>query len=190
MIRDVLTGEFKVPENYKIQKDYHLYRNNYNWSQFLNSIQDTNNTAPKFVYTHLMLPHGPYYLKRDGSLVSDTSIIKQDINKVESYLEQLRYTNTLLKDFFKKMPANSKRERVIIIQGDHGLRELNKSFSKDVMFMNLNTYYFSDLNYNGLYDGISPVNTFRVVLNKYFCMDLPLLKDSSIFLETKKSSYF
>jgi hypothetical protein len=46
--------------------------------------------------------------------------------------------------------------------------------------MDLNTYYFSDGNYSTLYDSISPVNSFRVILNKYFKTGLPLLKDSTI----------
>jgi hypothetical protein len=70
---------------------------------------------------------------------------------------------------------------VIILEGDHGYRFYEK---KDRLkeFRNLNAYYFSDRDYRSLSDSISPVNTFRVVLNKYFCNSLPLLKDSSIYL--------
>ncbi|MDQ3277751.1 MAG: hypothetical protein M3Q06_05465, partial [Bacteroidota bacterium] len=50
------------------------------------------------------------------------------------------------------------------------------------VFRNLNAYYFSDKDYGMLYDSISPVNTFRVVLNKYFSQSFPLLKDSSFYL--------
>ena len=118
-------------------------------------------------------------------MVSDTLIINQQLNAVESYLDQLQYANKLLKAFFKIMSVKRKRECVIIIQGDHGFRELKNASGRELMFMNLNTFYFSDKNYTDLYDGISPVNTFRVVLNKYFCQQLPLLKDSTIFLQTE-----
>ena len=71
------------------------------------------------------------------------------------------------------------RPRVVIIQGDHGYRFYTDA-KLDAAFENLNAYYFSDGDYSLLYNGISPVNAFRVVLNKYFGCSLPLLKDSSV----------
>ena len=47
LAKDLFTGEFKVPKNYKIQKEYHLYRNKYNWMNFLNAVNDTGNTDAK-----------------------------------------------------------------------------------------------------------------------------------------------
>ncbi|HEX6428036.1 MAG TPA: hypothetical protein VF008_10140, partial [Niastella sp.] len=71
----------------------------------------------------------------------------------------------------------------VIVAGDHGYRESPFNISRLNMYtMNLNTYYFSDKDYSMIYDSISPVNTFRVVLNKYFNTKLPLLKDSTISL--------
>jgi hypothetical protein len=45
----------------------------------------------------------------------------------------------------------------------------------------LNANYFFDHNYTALYPGITPVNTFRVILNIYFGASLPLLDDRSFF---------
>ena len=45
----------------------------------------------------------------------------------------------------------------------------------------LNAYYFPGQKYGALYPGISPVNSFRVVLNTYFGADLELLPDRSYF---------
>jgi hypothetical protein len=45
----------------------------------------------------------------------------------------------------------------------------------------LNVYYFPDQDYTALYPAISPVNTFRVVLNQYFGADYPLLPDRHFF---------
>ena len=45
----------------------------------------------------------------------------------------------------------------------------------------LNAYYFPDQDYSKLYKGITPVNTFRIILNKYFGTDLDLLEDRSYF---------
>ena len=45
----------------------------------------------------------------------------------------------------------------------------------------LNAYYFPGQKYEGLYGRISPVNSFRVVLNSYFGAKLRLLPDRSFF---------
>jgi hypothetical protein len=78
------------------------------------------------------------------------------------------------------------RERVVIIEGDHGHGYHDNYALSDLEFSNLNAYFFSDKNYHSLYPTISPVNTFRIILNKYFCKNLPLLKDSSFFMRQKK----
>ena len=56
------------------------------------------------------------------------------------------------------------------------------------IFSNLNAFYFPNKDYSRLYDSISPVNTFRVVLNTYFNAQLPLLKDSSIIVTEQKNT--
>jgi hypothetical protein len=50
------------------------------------------------------------------------------------------------------------------------------------VFYNQNAVYYPDGDYSALYDSISGVNQFRVVLNKMFGQKLPLLRDSVIFL--------
>jgi len=44
-------------------------------------------------------------------------------------------------------------------------------------FSILNAYYFPDQDYSDLYDSISPVNSFRVVLNRYLGAAYPILED-------------
>ena len=41
----------------------------------------------------------------------------------------------------------------------------------------MNAYYFPDGDYRDLYQTITPVNTFRIVLNKYFGRDFERLPD-------------
>lgn len=45
----------------------------------------------------------------------------------------------------------------------------------------LNAYYFPRRKYDALHDGISPVNSFRVVFNTFFAAKLELLPDRSFF---------
>jgi len=48
----------------------------------------------------------------------------------------------------------------------------------------LNAYYLPAVDASVFYDEISPVNTFRLVLNSYFNADLDLLKDRTFFMST------
>jgi len=183
-IKNVFTGAFRVPGSYKEKKAYHLYRNEFNLEGLLNELK-VNSDTPRFVYVHIVLPHEPFYFNSDGKEVSDTDILLNRIDLKQGYLGQLKYCNRLLKDLIQKVPMSPGNERVVIIQGDHGFRNYAMQVPINKIFMNLNTYYFSDGDYSQLYDGISPVNSFRVVLNKYFCQSLPMLRDSSVYLIDK-----
>lgn len=180
--KELFTNKFQIPASYERQKKVHLKRNEDNFKSTILELTDTNNINPRFVYTHLILPHEPFYLQHDGSMRSDESIIKNSFSEREAYIQQVEYANTLIKKIVEVGTALSKRPKVIIIEGDHGFRSYPKHEAPKKEFFNLNTIYFSDKDYSSLYDGISPVNTFRVILNKYFRSAFPLLKDSSFFL--------
>ena len=47
---------------------------------------------------------------------------------------------------------------------------------------NLSAYYFPD-DTEGLYPTITPVNSFRVIFNKYFDQNYPLLDDKALYSE-------
>ena len=65
---------------------------------------------------------------------------------------------------------------VIIIQGDHGIFA-SYCKDKDNLYKILNAYYFPDRDYSLLYQKITPVNSFRVIFNKYFNAEMKLLED-------------
>jgi hypothetical protein len=180
-LKNIFTRKFQISENYKEKKSYHLFRNDYNLKGLIRELGGYSH-APKFVYTHLILPHEPFYLDSSGRLVSDTTILLKKISSKEGYLGQIKYSNKVLKQIVESIPHSNNREKVIIIEGDHGFRYYEPDVPDYKVFMNLNAYYFSDGDYSNLYNSISPVNSFRVVLNKYFCQSMPLLKDSSVFL--------
>ncbi len=50
----------------------------------------------------------------------------------------------------------------------------------------LNAYYFPGVDSSDLYPTISPVNSFRVVLNTYFGLELPLLEDRAFYCTMKR----
>ncbi|MEK7225221.1 MAG: hypothetical protein AAB221_06025, partial [Bacteroidota bacterium] len=69
---------------------------------------------------------------------------------------------------------------IIILQSDHSIADMDWSRKNDA-FKNYSAFYFPDRDYRQLYPGMSNVNTFRIILNKYFGQQLPLLPDKSFY---------
>jgi hypothetical protein len=137
--------------------------------------------GPKFVYVHMLIPHRPNIFMPDGSMNLDTDYynkgVGEGINRqydIEGYINNTKFINSRLPPVIREIIRNSVNPPIIILQGDHGYQ------LPDIRFDILNAYYFPDRDYEALYPTITPVNTFRVVLNTYFGGDFPLLKDQSI----------
>lgn len=176
--RSIFSNIYPIVTGIKEQDEIsHLQTDNLN---ILDKIKELklDNSKPSFVYAHLLLPHFPYFFDHNGKKMSLQ--YADDAGNQTKYLEQLRYTNKIISECIESILRNSKSLPVIIIQGDHGFRYLKGREQLAESFTILNAYYFPDKTYSTLYDSISPVNSFRVVLNKYFNTNLPLLKDSSI----------
>lgn len=147
----------------------------YNYSVKLPIVLDSvvNNTiGPKFVYAHFMVTHPPYVFNTDGTFKYHYN----DQASVSEYIDQVKILNrqltTIIDSILKRNVSNS----VIIVQADHGSHLLNVNETFTIQ----NNYYFPDLDYTLLNQNTSPVNSFRIILNKYFGQQLPLLKDKSI----------
>jgi hypothetical protein len=140
---------------------------------------------PKFVYTHFTRPHHPYYVDRNGQPSQQDSLKGFDRIKKE-YTEHLLYTNKRLLSLVDHIKNSSATPPVILLASDHGFRQFIGQGEKPYYFMNLCAAYLPNGQYSGFYDGMSPVNTFRVILNTAFGQQLPLLKDSSVFLVEKQ----
>ena len=176
---------FILPNEELIKKENILRRNRNNFHNLLNEL-GYQTSQPKFVFAHIMMPHGRYYLNRKGEKrdlyhSDDHPAIKDSL-----YLDQLIYTNTWINSLASASNKKFSRPRVVILQGDHGRRDImpyHPTLKREKQFMNLNCFYFSDKKYETLYDSISSVNTFRVVLNNYFHSTIPLLRDSTIRMQ-------
>ncbi|MGZ8557637.1 MAG: sulfatase-like hydrolase/transferase [Chitinophagaceae bacterium] len=161
----------------------YINRNRTNYTNFRKELGKETD-QPKFVIGHVIIPHNPPVVDRYGRPRMMLDEDYSDKNHNTLYTEQVLFVNKWI-DSLAKAAATTPRKRplVLIIEGDHGDRYSERGRPiREKQFMNLNTYYFSDKDYSMLYDSISPVNSFRVVLNKYFQAGLPLLKDSTIRL--------
>ncbi len=133
--------------------------------------------GPKLVFAHIMIPHYPFIFKADGSLQTDLGFYSEHNTPIDEehyrggYVAQVQFINQRTLSFLKRILEQSKRPVIIILQGDHGARNENR-------LAILNAYYLPNGSQD-LYANISPVNTFRVILNDYFGTKFDLLPDKS-----------
>ena len=80
---------------------------------------------------------------------------------------------------------------MIILQADHGSKLIRMSGEPSPEMLRerlgvLNAYHLPDDGERFLYDSITPVNSFRVLLTAYFGANYELLEDRSYFSRLKK----
>ncbi len=144
--------------------------------------------GPKFIFAHILMPHAPYIFDRDGSPRPS------GLSNREAYLRQLEYTNREILTLMDRL-IYTKRHPIIILSSDEG--EYPPEFSNPPDFPGtatdaqllqklsiLNAYYLPESDYSELYPTISPVNSFRIILNQYFGTHLSLLPDRSYTFTT------
>lgn len=160
--------------------------------QFDQLAQSKRLKGPKFVFGHIIVPHWPFIFDAKGNFTpSDITMdeIKPPLDEVpvevhRRYIDQVKFVNqkvlTLLDTLLSGPPET---DPVVLLQSDEGFftwlyggpsatdRDLQQHFSI------LDAYYFPRLEDTGLYPTITPVNSFRLVFNKYFGANLPLLPD-------------
>jgi hypothetical protein len=152
---------------------------------------------PKFVFAHILVPHGPYVFKANGELGEGSSSDMSNWNRqqIDDYVEQLKATNAMTKRFVDDLIATHEGPLIVIIQGDHGtgFRSASPVNAAELRYQRrhsiLNAIYFSEGQPEELYPGISPVNTFRVVLNEVLGTDYPLLEDKSFNSDSYDDPY-
>lgn len=151
-------------------------------------ISGEKSNNPKFVYSHLVMPHYRYYYDSSGNPAPFEKVIDDNYcADKNAYLEYLKYSNEKLMSLIDHIKNTSPKPPVILLMSDHGYHQFLseediKNVDKKYYFKNLNTVYFPNQNYSGFYDSMTNVNQFRVVLNSLFAQKIPLLKDSTIFL--------
>ena len=149
--------------------------------------------GPVFVFVHIIVPHWPFIFDADGRPIEPRNGIGMRADYeydefIAGYRGQLAFVNEGLKTAIDEILAQSSDPPIIIVHADHGPDakldyggwNIEKSYLPERMSI-FNAYYFPDQGYEDLYKSITPVNTFRVVLNNYFGVDYALLEDKSYF---------
>ena len=139
--------------------------------------------GPKFVHVHLLSPHFPVVFGPNGEYVLEQP--KSHAAKLEGYRNQVIYLNSRLSPLLQHLIQESDPPPIIILQGDHGPRRIEDPPKEEVRVKILNALLLPDDQAEVLYNSITPVNTFRLVLNSILDAELPLLEDVSYWSERK-----
>lgn len=166
-------------------QDYRELRNNNRLFQLTWQHAAKPHSKPQFVYTHLMMPHYPYYFDRNGNAMDPARILPEGNNaNRKDYVEYLQYVNNKMLALANHLLKSSPRPPVIIFMGDHGFRHFRQPVDRKYHFMNLYAVHLpGGPNANALPDSLSNVNAFRAVFNGLFKTNFELLADSSIYLK-------
>ncbi len=152
--------------------------------------------GPKLVFIHVMSPHPPFVFDREGNPITpdspyvgglDGSFFYGSLAEYQQgYLEQLQYINTLLRETLPVLQTASETPPIIVLQADHGPGAfLDWNSAEHTCLWErtaiLNAYYLPGDGAERLYATITPVNSFRVILDAYFGAELGLLEDVSYY---------
>lgn len=156
---------------------------------------------PMFVFVHVLFPHHPFVFDASGANVyPETRYIPASFPTwenptpeefIKGYRDQVIASNTM---FLESIDALQERSpnTIIVLMGDHGPRlgKLMNYYGEgptkfmDEEFGILNAIYLPGVNTEEiLYPDVSPVNTFRIILNTYFDESLELLEDRSTYVD-------
>jgi len=156
-------------------------------------------TSPRFVFAHILCPHPPFVFGPNGEKVqSDRSFYAGDGSHfmdqggtVEEYLVgykgQIAYvTKRIRKTIENILDRAGDNQPIIVLQADHGPGSglswlgMDKTNIRERLSI-LNAVYLPGGDTSIFYDWLTPVNTFRIILNQYFNTDYELLADRSFY---------
>lgn len=151
---------------------------------------------PTFTFAHL-ITHSPFVFAQDGSFLKKT-VEGTTAQGREQYLGQLLFLNKKLEALIEIIMAESETSPIIVIQSDHGSRDTPdenvaqaNDYSDEYLGRRLRNFSALYLPGNGngrLYPTMTPVNTFRIIFNRYFGAKYELLPDKS-FITLPGSQY-
>lgn len=175
------------PFNCQIQRDGIL-----NIFEGLENI--SNQSGQQFVFAHILSPHPPFIFGKNGEKSQFGECNGLDGSKFEGtkqeyklgYANQASFISKQIIETIDYILANSEIAPIIILQGDHGpglLLDVNQAETSCLRERTtiLNAYFLPGNTTFAIPDSITPVNSFRIVLNLYFKAELPLLENKIYF---------
>lgn len=156
--------------------------------------------GPKYVFAHFIPPHHPYLFDRHGTILTSATVVDQFQyqnylwSRRDLYTDQLHYMNDRVQHVVRSIISQSRRPALIILHSDHGPQLIDNKGAKQAddqsarfgVFLAIRTPDES----KGLPSDLNLVNVYRLLLNRYFNEDLPLLPPSQFYSPFSKPYAF
>jgi len=199
---DLISLVFKITPIGFIINEFQLYDWQYRRHRGLildalkNLPKTTEISGPKLVIANILSPEPPFIFNHNGTIRSHhvpfgfqdgSNFVGNKRDYMIKYAEQVRF---ILSELINILSHISRKDPfgIIVVQGDHGSglqyhlnsTKLGDPHERLAIF---NAYRLGGANPSevGLDHNSSPVNTFRIILNHAFGMNLPLLESRSYF---------
>jgi len=129
-----------------------------------------NFNVPSFNYFHFMMPHPPIIYDSSGKehSVKDMYNYNGFEKTITNFTSYTKYANNELMKMVDTIFKKAGKNVIIVIQGDHGYREAEERFPDAVKYGILNAVYLPGKNYSNFNDSMTPIFTFRQVLENQF----------------------
>ena len=146
--------------------------------------------GPKYVFTHILLPHPPYVHAEDGHFLTAEEMQGRDGETL--FRDQLAYANTRIREIIGGLLALPEDRRpIIILQADEGPEtpeyratrtttwDWDTASTEDLetKFGILNAWYVPGDRPVGLYPQLTSINTFPLLFRDYFGLAYKLRED-------------
>lgn len=150
--------------------------------EFLGKMIAPGSKQPKFVFTHILLPHPPNLIDSNGNSRSfKDAMYEQNLTLpsfIPAYISQVKYANQLIIRSINNILVKDPDCAIVFIS-DHGCRNC---FPKQSEVFNIQWAMKLPGNKPHLIqDGLHLVNTFRIVLNEIAGQNLPMVQTVSKF---------
>jgi len=193
MLHQQLWRHFSWIVNKGKWKNDFLFRRGYLRGHLLNqdilkaTLAPKQDKSPQFMYSHVVMPHDPYFTDSTGKLLDFDHITAFRDTFRTFFIDYLKYTNQRLRNLADSL-VSMHPDAIIILQSDHGWRQYPEA-KRHLMYNNFLAIHLPDSAYQQLQPLHSNVNLFRILLNHYFDQRLPLLPDSSFYVDEEKNIF-
>jgi hypothetical protein len=142
---------------------------------------------PMFVFAHILIPHPPWLFGANGENISgnEITLTGDEWSEKDKYTDQVKYAEKRIKSVIESL-LNNNRSEIIIIQGDHGpssttLEDGDGHYLERLGI--LDAIFIPDQYENKIkpYEGMTPVNTFRLITDGLFDGDKGTLEDKNYY---------
>jgi len=177
------TGKYKSDNIYRkeVLKQFYL---NQDLIEKTMLISQQKSSSPQFTYTHLLLPHEPYFADSTGHLYQEEESLK--LNNEEKYLSYLKYANTkiiALADTIRRHDSQA----LIIFLSDHGYSHYPPE-AKELVFNNFFALSQPRLDTLAIRNVQSNLNIFPALMNQFFGQHLLFESNQYFYIDEEKNT--